>query len=245
MENTNKKEKAITIKTTAAQNKAIAEIREKTDLVITNGKLATLTLEIAKLIEKTTQNYNALGAKLEQVQTEKLYKADFGTFAQYVQQAFGIRKTVAYGAIKVHQQLYKADGEQFAAKSIGNLNDTQLLALTNIDGDNTTPESAEKIALEIGIAKSDTSRQIAEKVKAYKDGKDSGTETEGEAEESNATEIAVNADYEIAKKAIKTAVNKIIKINDMYKRADLIAYFTALYNKAIDPDEMMPKVTSK
>lgn len=238
MENTNKTEKAITVKTTAAQNKAIAEIRKKTDLVITNGKLATLTLEIAKLIEKTTQNYNALGAKLEQVQTEKLYKADFGTFAKYVEQAFGIRKTVAYGAIKVHQQLYKADGEQFAAKSIGNLNDTQLLALTNIDGDNTTPESAEKIALEIGIAKSDTSRQIAEKVKAYKDGKTTGVEADGDNEttETNTTAIADSADYTIAQKAIKTAVNKIIKVQDNNKRAELVEYFAKYLNEQIDAE---------
>lgn len=192
-------------------------ITAQSELHFNNKKLAQHTKAIEKLMTATKRNMFEISARLLVIRNEDLFADDgFKDVFDYAEKMFGYKKNMVYKLTTAAEKFIEANPQGKGYVSILTHNDADYTVSQLIELNSLEPDTAVELDKKAIISPDMSTKEIREKVKAYKNGvidiDENGEVVEAEADESGEEETAEKSKTE---KLIDEVVKKLEKLLDV------------------------------
>ena len=187
-------------------------ITSQSDLHFTNKKLAQHTKAIEKLMTATKRNMFEISARLLVIRNEDLFADDgFKDVFDYAEKMFGYKKNMVYKLTTAAEKFIEANPQGKGYVSILTHDNADYTVSQLIELNSLEPDTAVELDKKNIISPDMSTKEIREKVKAYKSGiiDENGNAEETEGEESGDD----NADKSKTEKLIETVLKNLDKLS--------------------------------
>ena len=190
-------------------------ITAQSELHFNNKKLAQHTKAIEKLMTATKRNMFEISARLLVIRNEDLFADDgFKDVFDYAEKMFGYKKNMVYKLTTAAEKFIEANPQGKGYVSILTHNDADYTVSQLIELNSLEPDTAVELDKKAIISPDMSTKEIREKVKAYKNGvididENGNVIEEAEADESGEDEAA---DKSKTEKLIDEVVKKLDKL---------------------------------
>ena len=190
-------------------------ITAQSELHFNNKKLAQHTKAIEKLMTATKRNMFEISARLLVIRNEDLFADDgFKDVFDYAEKMFGYKKNMVYKLTTAAEKFIEANPQGKGYVSILTHNDADYTVSQLIELNSLEPDTAVELDKKAIISPDMSTKEIREKVKAYKNGvididENGNVVEEAEADESGEDEAA---DKSKTEKLIDDVVKKLDKL---------------------------------
>lgn len=190
-------------------------ITAQSELHFNNKKLAQHTKAIEKLMTATKRNMFEISARLLVIRNEDLFADDgFKDVFDYAEKMFGYKKNMVYKLTTAAEKFIEANPQGKGYVSILTHNDADYTVSQLIELNSLEPDTAVELDKKSIISPDMSTKEIREKVKAYKNGiididENGNVVEETEAEENGGDD---EADKSKTEKLIDDVVKKLDKL---------------------------------
>lgn len=184
-------------------------ITPQQELHLTNKKLLQHTKAIEKLMTATKRNMFEISARLLVIRNEDLFSDDgFKDVFDYAEKLFGYKKNMVYKLTTAAEKFIEANPQGKGYVSILTHDNADYTVSQLIELNSLEPDTAVELDKKNIISPDMSTKEIREKVKAYKN----GTLDENGNEEPEETEGEENADKSKTEKLIETVLKNLDKL---------------------------------